>query len=77
MIETTTIILSTKLTKNNTLEVVKKTPSNLMYASNPPRPAPDRVFKEVYGVVEGKIKLLETIEGIHQPAYQVEEKIIF
>ena len=46
---------------NNTIEIVKRIPSNMMYACNPPRPAPDTVFKEIYGIKDNKIQLIETL----------------
>jgi hypothetical protein len=69
--------ISSKLTENNTIEVVKRQPSNCMYACSPPKPVPDRVYKEIYGVVDGQIQLIETVEGKHEPSHQVNEKLIF
>lgn len=71
-------IISYKLTDENTLEIVVKEPSNMMYDCNPPRPVPDYVYKLVYGLnAEGKITLLRNVKGEHQPAYTVAERIEF
>ena len=57
------------------LEVVRRYPSNMAYGNG--SPVPDRVVKEIYGVVDGQITLIETVMGKHEPAYVVPEKIIF
>ena len=59
------------------IEVVKRLPSNEIYASNPPRPAPDTVWKEIYGIKDGKLALLEKIQGTHTPRSINPEKIEF
>jgi hypothetical protein len=38
---------------------------------------PDHVWKEVYGIENGKIVSIKTIEGKHIPSQYIEEKIIF
>jgi tRNA nucleotidyltransferase (CCA-adding enzyme) len=38
--------------ESNKIEVVFREPSNAMYACNPPRPVPDKVWKEVYRLEE-------------------------
>ena len=43
------------------LEVVRRIKSNVMLTSN--RPKPDRVWKEIFGVVNGEIRLVDSIEG--------------
>jgi len=63
--------------ERNQIELVFRQKSNLMYACNPPRPAPDKVWKEIYGVEDGKIKLLKTIEGKHTPPQYIQEEIKF
>lgn len=62
---------------NNTIELVKRIPSNVMYACDPPRPTPDTVFKEIYGIVDGKITLIEKVSGTHIPSSFQEEQFIF
>lgn len=57
------------------LEIVRRYPSNMTYGSG--KPVPDRLVKEVYGVVDGQITLIETVIGKHEPAYVVPEKITF
>jgi hypothetical protein len=62
---------------NGRLEIVKRTKSNLMYATFPPHPAADHVFKEIYEAVDGDVKLVQTVVGKHQPGYYQDEKIEF
>jgi hypothetical protein len=59
------------------LEIVKRYPSNEMYACNPPQPVPDRIEKEIYSAVDGQIVLAETIPGTHIPGYSVPETFEF
>jgi hypothetical protein len=81
MSNTTTIfqphtILSAHLTGDGErLNIVRKYPSNMTYGNG--QPVPDRVEKEVYGVVDGKIVLIETKTGKHTPAYMVKETVTF
>lgn len=59
------------------LEVVRRYPSNSMFACDPPRKAPDTIEKDVYGIVDGKIQLIEIISGQHVPAHSVAEQFTF
>jgi len=61
----------------NRIEVVLRRRSNSMYGYYPPRPVPDNVCKEIYGVVNGRIKLINTVDGEHRPGHYVEESILF
>ena len=63
----------------NQIEVVKGIASNSVYTSPGAGMAPDKIWKEVYGVVGGKIQLLKKIEGEHRPPSYVviPEKYIF
>ena len=70
-------IESINFTDESTFEVVYRQPLNTLNLTNPPQSAPDKVWKEVYGVVDGKIALLETIQGQHTPSYVVNETITF
>lgn len=63
--------------ETNTIRVVFREASNFIYTSNPPQSAPDKVWKEVYAVVDGVITLVDTIQGTHTPARYVEESITF
>ena len=63
--------------KENTLEVVKQKKSNVIYATNPPTPVADKVYKEIYGVEKGQIKLIKTIDGKHTPSHYIPAKIEF
>lgn len=52
----------------NSIEVIFREPSNMILTSNPPKPAPDKVWKEIYTVNGfGQIILSETIHGKHIP----------
>jgi len=59
------------------IEITYREPSSIVLTSMPPQMAPDKVWKEVYGVVDGKIQLVKRIDGRHEPAYTVREKFIF
>lgn len=59
------------------LEIICRQKSNIVYACNPPRPAPDYVWKEIYGVVDGKLCLVESIKGTHKPAEYIQESFSF
>ena len=59
------------LKEENKIEVVFREPSNAVLACYPPKPAPDKVWKEVYGVKDGVINLMQTIQGTHIPASYV------
>ena len=63
--------------ESNKIEVVFRESSNAMYACNPPRPVPDKVWKEVYSVEDGVITKTQTIEGKHEPANYINENISF
>ena len=62
---------------NQTITVIKRIPSSAIYASNPPQSAPDKVWKEIYGIKDGKLARLEIIEGKHTPRSINPEKIEF
>lgn len=49
----------------------------ISYTSNYSYTQPDRVWKEVWGLKDGKMTLLEVINGKHTPAFQVAESIEF
>jgi len=63
--------------ETNTIEVVFREASNIVYASNPTQSAPDKVWKEVYSVEDGVITLAETIQGTHTPPQYIKESITF
>lgn len=63
--------------KAQTITVVFRKRNNEILTVNPPRPAPDKIWKEIYGIKEGKLALLSKLEGKHTPAYSVDEKIEF
>ena len=70
-------ISSAGLNANGELEIVRRFPSNSQYLCSPPRPVPDRIIKEIYRVVDGKIELAETVVGKHILAKQIAERIEF
>ena len=57
--------------------VTLREPSNAMYACNPPRPMPDRVWREVFRNESGVLRKVATQDGIHAPAKWIPEEIIF
>ena len=69
-------VVSADLNENDgTISIVRQYPSNMAFGNG--SPVPDRVEKEVYGVVDGCIALIKKVEGSHQPAYVVPESISF
>lgn len=62
---------------NSKVIITFRVPSNMIYTCNPPRPMPDAVFKEIWGWVDGKLKLIENIQGVHHPAKQIPESFEF
>jgi len=64
--------------KETTIEIAYRESPNftycLGYGNNTP---PDRVWKEVYGLKDGKMTLLEVIKGTHHQAYNVSESFEF
>lgn len=60
-----------------TIEVVFRQPSCQIYTCNPPKPVPDEVWRETYGVVDGRIQMVRRDEGRHNPAKFVGESISF
>lgn len=69
-------IESVTLTANNTIEIITREISNEMLSCYPPRKAPDLIWKNIYGVVNGQITLLETKRGKIQNKI-IEESITF
>ena len=63
----------------NFIEVVKRQAPNpnVTLAVWPPRPQVDSVWKEIYGVVDGKLELIRTIQGTVTPGHYVDEQIDF
>lgn len=57
------------------MEIVKRFPSNSCYCNG--NPCPDTIVKEIYGVVDGKIELIKTIQGIHTPSHVIKETFEF
>lgn len=63
--------------EENKLVVIKRIKSNRTYMTYPPHPVPDKVWKEVWGVQDGILTILEHVEGTHEPEHTVKEKFIF
>ena len=59
------------------IEVVFRDPSGVVLPCNPPKPAPDRVWRETYGVVDGRLAIVKREEGTHTPGHYVDERISF
>lgn len=60
---------------DGTIVIVRQYPSNMCYANGVS--VPDRVVKETYGIVNGRIGLIQTQEGVHKPSYIVPESVEF
>ena len=59
------------------LHVVWRQRSHAEYPVYPPRPVPDRVWKDIYVCGHDEIVLAETIQGTHTPAYEEPERLGF
>lgn len=70
-------IESFTLTHDGHIEIVLRECSGQILLCNPPRPVPDYIKKQIYGVVNGKIELIKEIEGRHIPTSTNCEQIIF
>jgi len=57
--------------------VIYREPSNQILLCIPPRPAPDRVWREVWEIRDGKLEKTSSEEGRHTPASSVAESISF
>jgi len=57
--------------------VTLRQPSNATYACNPPRPMPDRVWREIFRYNDGEVRKVATQDGIHKPAEYHDEQILF
>ena len=65
---------------NNTLSVVRIVDTgaiNAVYTPGFQQPTNKRIFKDIYGVVDGQIKLIKTIEGSVQPSQFIPESFSF
>lgn len=72
------IISAVLYEKKNQFEIIKTIHSNASYtSSNGSTSVPDKVWKEIYGVINGKLILIKSIEGIHIPARHTEERYEF
>lgn len=63
--------------KDGKLHVIHRQLSGQVLLSYPAQPAPDKVWKEIYGVKNGEIVLEDTIDGVHRPERTVPESIEF
>jgi hypothetical protein len=59
------------------IEVVFRDPSGIVLLRNPPIPAPDRVWRETYGIVDGRLAIVKRDEGTHTPGRYMDERISF
>ena len=58
---------------DGTIVIVRQYPSKMAFGNG--EAVPDRVVKETYGIVDGRIGLIQTQEGKHKPAYIVPESV--
>lgn len=70
-------IISAGFNEQGQMEIVTRYPSNTILTSCPPQKAPDRIVRDVYGVVSGAIKLVKTFEGMVEPAQLREERVVW
>lgn len=63
--------------ESGSIEVVFREISNTILCSYPPINSPDKIWKEIYEVVEGSLKMTNKIEGTHTPKTYISEKITF
>lgn len=71
------IIQSVTPTAENTLEVVRRVKPDFTYAVYHNSTPPDSIYKDIYGVVDGKLTLIEIKVGKHTPQHVVPESIEF
>lgn len=60
---------------SNTISVVVQYPSQAVFGNG--APIPDKVIKTTYGVVDGKIAIIDIQEGTHHPAQLIPEYVEF
>jgi len=70
-------IVSAELTPEGQVVVVTRHPSNLMLACSPPRKAPDRIVRTVYGVKGDRIRQVAYQEGFVEPAQTIAERFVW
>ena len=63
--------------KETTIELAYRQQSNITYTGWPGQTAPDRVWKDVYGLKDGKMTLLKVVQGKHIQAQQIPESFEF
>lgn len=63
--------------EENVLEIVRRFKSNEILLVYPPRPKPDTLVKEVWGVENGILTLLEQVKGVVEPTYNITEKFVY
>lgn len=57
------------------IEVIRRIKSNSVYGNG--TPVPDGIYKDIYGVKDGELFLLETIKGKHIPTKVIHESFEF
>lgn len=65
------------VTFDDGVDIVYREKSNTMFLSNPPQPCPDKIWKEQWRIIDGKLQLSKTVKGFHTPAKNIPETIIF
>lgn len=75
------VVIKTVYLKDGKLEVIKREPSNQCYAvyrtDGRSTQVPDKVWKEIYGVKDGKIVLEQTIDAEVIPEKYTPEVLSF
>lgn len=59
------------------VEVIRRKKSHAYFTVDPPIPVPDLVWKEVYHIVDGRLKFIDKVRGHHTPGYNVSESFEF
>lgn len=63
--------------KETTIEISYRQSPNFTYCGGFSSTPPDRVWKEVYGLKDGKMTLLKAVEGKHVQAQHIPESFEF
>jgi len=63
--------------RETTIAIAYREKPNFTYAVNYASTPADRIWKEVYGLKDGKMTLLEVIHGKHTPSHNVQETLEF
>jgi hypothetical protein len=72
-------ILVSATVKETTIELLYRQEARYTYNTSTfmPIKTPDKIWKEIYGLKDGRMTLLEVVSGKHIPAYNVPESYEF